>query len=139
MLGDKIMLRDKMTTRAFSIGIVLILGMAVTAGAQTGRRRGSMQDSPSGDTNGLQAVFVGTVTSVTKSDLGIQADGGNVLSFSILHKTKFLKDGKEIKRADVHTGDTVTIHAGEDPTGHPAAITVTVGKPPEQKDAQPST
>jgi hypothetical protein len=125
--------------RPLSLGLVLILGLAAAANAQTGRRRGSMQDNPNGDTAGLEAVFTGTVTSVTRSDLGIQADGGNVLSFSILHKTKFLKDGKEARRSDVHTGDTVTIQAGEDPTGHPAAITVTLGKPPAQKSPQPST
>ncbi len=78
---------------------------------------------------------MGTITSLTKSDLGIQADNGNVLSFSILHKTRFVKDGKTIKRSDLHNGETVTIQAAEDPTGHPAAVTVTLGKP----QPQPST
>ena len=102
---------EQMIARALVLAFALLLGMAARAD--------------------LQAVFTGTVTSVTKSDLGIQADGGNVLSFSILHKTRFLKDGKTVKRSDVHAGDTVTIHAGEDPTGHPAAITVTIGKNPQ--------
>jgi hypothetical protein len=116
--------------------------MAATADAQSGgRRRGGATGplSPSADSAGLAAVFTGAVTSVTKSDIGIQAEGGNVLSFSILHKTRFLKDGKSAKRSDVHTGDTVTIQAGEDPTGHPAAITVTIGKPPADQNPQPST
>ncbi|MGA2184977.1 MAG: hypothetical protein ABSH47_18315 [Bryobacteraceae bacterium] len=130
-----------MITRALILGLVLLLGMAARGDAQSaGRRRGRSTDQSSANssTAGLEAVFTGTVTSVTKSDLGIQADGGNVLSFSILHKTRFLKDGKTVKRSDVHAGDTVTIHAGEDPTGHPAAITVTVGKPTPEKNPQPS-
>jgi hypothetical protein len=112
-----------------------------TGYAQSGRRRGGATGplSPTADTGALEAVFTGTVTSISKSDLGLQADGGNTLSFSILHKTRFLKDGKTVKRADVRTGDTVTIQAGEDPTGHPAAITVTIGKPPAEKNPQPST
>jgi hypothetical protein len=128
-------------TRALLLGLVLLFGMATRADAQYGRRPGGAtgQYSPGSDTSSLAAVFVGKVTSVTKNDLGVQAEGGNVLSFSILHKTKFVKDGKTIKRADVHTGDTVTIQAGEDPTGHPAALTVTIGKPPADKDAQSST
>jgi hypothetical protein len=111
--------------------------MAASGDAQSSaRRRGRSTDPSSANPSsaGLEAVFTGTVTSVTKSDLGLQADGGNVLSFSILHKTRFLKDGKTVKRSDVHTGDTVTVQAGQDPTGHPAAITVTIGKNP-----QPST
>ena len=86
-----------------------------------------------------EAVFTGTVSSITKSDLAIQADGGNVLSFSILHKTKFFRNGKAAKWSDVHAGDTVTIQAGEDPTGHPSAITVTIGKPAADKGSQLST
>jgi hypothetical protein len=128
--------------RAFLPGFLLILGLATTANAQySGRRRGGATGplTPGSDSSGLAAVFVGKVTSITKSDLGIQADGGNVLSFSILHKTKFMKDGKAIKRTDIHAGDDVTIQAGEDPTGHPSAITVTFGKPPAPKDdSQPT-
>jgi hypothetical protein len=127
-------------TRAFTLGLVLPLALACLGNAQsTGRHHGSTDsayDNPKGTS--LEAVFTGTVTSVTKSDLGIQADNGNVLSFSILHKTQFLKDGKAAKRSDVHAGDTVTIQAGEDPTGHPAALTVTIGKPPAEKTTQPS-
>ncbi|HTP88986.1 MAG TPA: hypothetical protein VMJ34_18675 [Bryobacteraceae bacterium] len=98
---------------AFLIGFVLSWGMA--AGADP-----------------ITAVFTGTVTSVTKSDLALKAEGDNVLSFSILHKTRFLKDGKPAKRSDVRPGDTVTVQAGEDPDGHPAALTVTIGRTPEK-------
>jgi len=129
-----------MITRNSILGLVLLLAMAATGAAQgvrRGRRSADASDNPSAST--LEAVFVGTVNSVTKSDLQIQADNGNVLSFSILHKTRFMKDGKSIKRTDLHNGDTVTIQAGEDPTGHPAAMTVTFGKPPTEKTAQPSS
>jgi hypothetical protein len=127
-------------TRTLTLGIILLLALAATADAQYGRRRGGSTGplSPGSD-SAMEAVFTGTVTSITKSDLGIQAEGGNVLSFSILHKTKFLKDGKTVKWSDFHNGNMVTIQAGEDPTGHPAAITVTLGKPPADKNPQPST
>jgi hypothetical protein len=128
--------------RSFLAGFLLVLCLSTTMNAQYGgRRRGGSTGplSPGSDSSGLAAVFVGKVTSITKSDLGIQAEGGNVLSFSILHKTKFMKDGKAIKRTDIHSGDDVTIQAGEDPTGHPSAITVTFGKPPPPKDdSQPT-
>jgi len=74
-------------------------------------------------------VFTGIVATVTRSDLAIRSDdGGNVISFSILHKTRFVKDGRRVDRSAVHPGDAVTIEASEDPTGHPSAITVTIGK-----------
>ena len=120
-------------------GFVLLLAMPNAAYAQHRRGGASGPLAPSSGSSALEAAFSGTVTSITKSDLGIQADGGNVLSFSILHKTKFLKDGKTVKWSNVHTGDTVSIQAGEDPTGHPAAITVTIGKPPADQSTQPST
>ncbi len=130
-----------MLPRVLVLVLVLLFGMGAPAHAQSAGRRGrSTQQTPGSSANGgLEANFSGKVTSITKSDLGIQAEGGNVISFSILHKTKFLKDGKAIKRSDVQTGDTVTIQAGEDATGHPAAITVTVGKPTPEKDSQPAT
>jgi hypothetical protein len=117
-----------MIVRALVFGLALLLGSAAS-NAQTGARRRSRSTTQSSDnpaSASLEAVFTGTVTSVTKSDLGLQAEGGNTLSFSIFRKTRFLKDGKTVKRTDVHTGDTVTIQAGEDPDGHPAALTVTI-------------
>ena len=120
-----------MLTRVLILGVTLLAGMAVTGAAQTGRHHGSQDPSDNPSTPTLEAVFTGTVNSVTKSDLEIQIENGNVLSFSILHKTRFVKDGKTIKRTDLHNGDAVTIQAAEDPTGHPAAITVTLGKVPQ--------
>lgn len=120
--------------RFVPLGFVLLVGLTTGGEAQyTGPL------SPGASSSAVEAEFIGTVTSLTKKDLGIQADGGNVLSFSILHKTRFLKGGKTVKWSDMHVGDTVTIQAGEDPDGHPAAIVVTFGRPPAKKDAQPST
>ena len=83
--------------------------------------------------NAPEPVFSGVVATVTKSDLAIRSDDDpNVMSFSILHKTRFMKDGKKVDRSAVHPGDFVTIDASLDPTGHPSAITVTIGKPPRK-------
>ena len=104
----------KMTLRRLILGIFLALATMVA----------SLAD------NNPSPVFTGTVATVTKSDLAIRSDDdGNVISFSIFHRTRFVKDGKKADRSAVHPGDTVTIEASEDPTGHPSAITVTIGKP----------
>jgi hypothetical protein len=119
-----------MLTRALVFVLGLSLALATGNAQTTSRRRGrSSQATDNPSSNSLQAVFTGTVTSLTRSDLSLQAEGGNTLVFSILRKTRFVKDSKPAKRADIHTGDTVTIQAGEDPDGHPAALTVTIGKP----------
>ena len=103
-----------MTLRRLAQGILLMLAMTGAALADT---------TPS-------PVFTGVVATVTRSDLAIRSDdGGNEMSFSILRKTRFVKDGKRVDRSAVHPGDVVTIEASEDPTGHPSAITVTIGKP----------
>jgi hypothetical protein len=106
-----------MTPRRLALGILLTL--TTTAGAFA-------DNTPT-------PVFTGVVATVTKTDLAIRSDdGGNVISFSILHKTRFVKDGKKVDRSAVHPGDAVTVEASEDPTGHPSAITVTIGKPLRQ-------
>ncbi len=74
----------------------------------------------------LLANFTGPVTSITKSDIAIQGDGDNALVFSVSHRTKFFRNSKPVSRNDIRPGDVVTIQSGEDPTGHPSAITVTV-------------
>ena len=86
----------------------------------------------------LLANFTGTVVSITKSDIALQGDAGNALVFSVSRHTKFLRAGKSVGRGDIHPGDPVSIQAGEDPTGHPSAITVTVVPPGKPNATQPS-
>jgi len=105
-----------MTFRLHLAGLCLALSPLLALGAAN--------DTP-------QPVFTGVVATVTKTDLAIRSGDDNAMSFSILRKTRFIKDGRRVERSDVHPGDTVTIEASEDPTGHPSAITVTIGKPPK--------
>ncbi len=87
----------------------------------------------------LPAVtFQGSLRAITKKDLTIEvADASDQsLTFRITHKTKFTKDGKEIKRADISVGTLIAVDATRDPDQKFSALNVLVN-PPKPKPAEP--
>ncbi len=73
---------------------------------------------------GIPAELHGSIHTISKKEITLDRGDQNVMPFSITHKTRFLKDGKEVKWKAFHHGDEVTIQALEDFPGHFSAQVV---------------
>lgn len=71
------------------------------------------------------AIFSGTVHGVSNKSIIIETPEENLLEFEINRKTKVLRDKKEIRPADLSTGDIVTIEAKQEMVRFLVAITIT--------------
>jgi hypothetical protein len=116
----------------------LIAGLLTPATlfSQYGRRRIPM----AGNVPGMDlpaATFQGNLRAVTKKDLTIDVKDASdqSLTFRISHKTKFIKDGKEIKRSALEVGTLVAVDATRDPDQKFSALNVIVN-PPKPKPAE---
>ena len=81
-------------------------------------------------------TFQGKLRAITKKDLTIDvADTADqTLTFHITHKTKFIRNGKQIKPGDVQPGTFVAIDAERDPDQKFSALNVIIN-PPKPKPA----
>jgi hypothetical protein len=83
------------------------------------------------------ATFQGNLRSLNKKQLIIDVVDAEAQSliFRVSKKTKFLKDGKEIKLAEVTPGTIVAVDAMRDPDQKFSALNVIVN-PPKPKPAE---
>jgi len=82
-------------------------------------------------------TFQGKLKVLTKKELIVEVDSGEEsLTFRILKKTRFLKDGKEIKPADVTPGTVVAVDVARDPDQKFSALNVIVSPPKPKAVAQ---
>jgi hypothetical protein len=80
-------------------------------------------------------TFTGNLKMINKKELRIDVDSEEQsLTFRVTKKTHFLKDGKEIKLADVNPGTLVAVDATRDPDQKFSALNVVVN-PPKPKPA----
>lgn len=80
----------------------------------------------------VPAYFNGTIHTITKKEITLDRGDGNVMAFSITRKTRFLKDGREVKWSGFHQGDDVSLQSEEDFPGHFNALRVSNRKAPPQ-------
>jgi hypothetical protein len=118
-----------------------LLLCALSANAQM-RRRSSQQ--PGGDLTGgaynqPAATMHGTLKKITNKDIIIFVEGDQSVTIDRTHKTKFMKDGKEIKPAEIAQGSVLTIDVNHDPQLNPLALTVTVDSGPVDSGPDSST
>jgi hypothetical protein len=114
--------------RKLASAAVLVLACALEAPAQFwpyGKAR-------PGPTEKIAAVIDGKIHTLTKKEISLDREGENVMVFSVGHKTKFLRDGKQADWKSFHAGDEVSIQADEDFPGHFAALTVSTASQPSQ-------
>ena len=83
------------------------------------------------------ATFQGNLRAISKKELSIDVVDAEEqsLTFRVSRKTKFLKDGKEIKLKDVTPGIIVAVDATRDPDQKFSALNVIVD-PPKPKPAE---
>ncbi len=73
----------------------------------------------------IPAVLHGSIHTISKKEVTLDRGDENVMAFSIGRKTRFVKDGKDVKWKAFQRGDEVTIQAEEDFPGHFNALVVT--------------
>jgi len=103
-----------------------------------GRRvPGSYGTANPGGYSGPAVTFQGNLKMLGKKELRIEvASEEQGITFRVSRKTHFLKDGKEIKLADVKLGTVVAVDAIRDPDQKFSAMNVVVS-PPQPKPAEP--
>jgi len=104
-----------------SPALLILLLPALSPAQFAPRRRGPVSASAnSGPYNGPAVTFNGTVKSLTKKELIVELDPSDPaaeqqsITFRLSKKTKFLKDDKEIKPADILVGARIAVDATRD-------------------------
>src|ERR1700722_4814351 len=93
---------------------------------QYSRRRAAAATATAGPYNGPAVSFSGTVKSLSKKEIIIDMDSEQSLTLRRSGKTKFFKDDKEIKAADIPVGTHVTLDATRDGDQKLSALKVMV-------------
>lgn len=76
------------------------------------------------------AHFSGKVHGVTKKEITVDTQEGNVVAFTINRKTRTERAGKAIPATDLKTGDAVAIEARQELLGYLVAVSIKVSVPP---------
>jgi hypothetical protein len=71
------------------------------------------------------ATFHGTVHGVSKKQVTIENEAGNLLDFEINRKTQVMRGKKQISSSDLENGDSVTIEAREEMGRFLVAVSIT--------------
>jgi hypothetical protein len=115
-----------MSMRNILVGTALLVAMMAVLPGQYSRRR-SVATATAGPYNGPAVSFNGTVKSLTKKEIIIDLDSEEEsLTLRRSGKTKFFKDDKEIKAADIPVGTHVTLDATRDGDQKLSALKVMV-------------
>jgi hypothetical protein len=76
------------------------------------------------------AHFSGKVHGVTKKEITVDTQEGNVVEFTINRKTHTERAGKTIPATDLKTGDAVAIEARQELLGYLVAVSIKASAPP---------
>lgn len=111
---------------AVILAVLFAIGAYGKSGYPRSRRNASSKETPSGAYKGLAGTFHGTLKDVNAKEIVIESDEHQTVSIRRSRKTKFFKDDREIKPADIPANTPVSIDAAEEMDLKPTAITVTV-------------
>lgn len=106
--------------------LAIVLLLTCSASAQTQRRRYGTPSKPTDSSNGMVVTFHGKLVEISKKEVTIATDDQPVFNIGRSRKTKFLKDGKEIKPESIKEGASLTVDVVKDPDLNPLAVTVNV-------------
>lgn len=90
------------------------------------------QQSPAGSNpanTDAVATFDGTFKSADKKYLFIDVEDGNTMRMYITGATKFIRDDKQVKASDFHSGDPVIVDVSRDARLNLLAVRVTAAPP----------
>ncbi len=95
-------------------------------GDSRARRPLSNQTRNTGAYGGPAVTFHGKLKELTKREIVIETDGDQAFAIGRYRKTKFIKDNREIKPADIPIGALLTVDVTKDPDLKPLAVNVFV-------------
>lgn len=106
--------------------VVLLVFLAVNGSAQYRRRVPIEPTNPSGAVKDVQGTLHGKLKLITNKEIVFQNGDDQSVSVRRTRKTRFMKDGKEIKPSSIEPDTAVSIDVVQDIDLKPMAITVTV-------------
>ena len=115
------------------ITILVLMALPLLAQQPPQRTRTRSLPNTIGDTGAYHepaATMHGTLKRITNKAIVIIGDGDQSVEIVRTHKTKFLRDGKEIKPSDILVGSVLSIDVGKFPDLTPQAVNVMVDSPP---------
>lgn len=81
----------------------------------------------------VAAVVEGVIHTISKKEIGLEREGGNIMVLSLERKTRFERDGRKSDWKAFQSGDEVVIQTEEDFPGHFAALAVKLKSSPPPK------
>src|SRR6185437_1609577 len=76
------------------------------------------------DTSAPTVTAEGILRKIDAKNLTIEAEDTRILTYKLSDKTKFLREGKEIKSSDLHLGDKIQVEARQDTEDYLYAVNV---------------
>jgi len=127
-----------MTARARTALALLLAPLILRAQYPYPRTRGPRgTTAPPGASvpKGVIIVFKGKLKVLDKKKIVIETEDGELLTFKLTGKTKFIGDGKTVKPAEIDLETPLAVDATQDPDASLLAVNVTVDKPRDEKPA----
>ena len=99
-------------------------------------RRGVAPGTPNPSAYNVAGSFHGKLKDLSKKEIMIETDDGQIVSFHRSGKTKFLKGTQSIKPSDIDLETLVTVDASEDVDLTLTARSVTVDTPKKSGESK---
>jgi hypothetical protein len=116
---------------AFIFGLILVPVLLMSQGS-TGRRSRGAVGSNAGVYNVPSVTFQGKLKALTNKELRIDVDTAEQsITFRVSRKTRFTKDGKDVKPSTIAVGTVVSVDATREPDQKFTALAVSVSPPPK--------
>lgn len=111
------------------LGMILPALLLAQGGYYPRSRRGLAPGTPNPGAYNVTGSFRGKLKDLTKKEIMIETDDGQIVSIHRSSKTKFLKGTQSIKASDIDIETPVTVDASEDVDLTLTARSVTVDTP----------
>lgn len=114
------------------LALLIVFFLPALLLGQTGysrSRRGAFPSTAAGAYKGIAGTFHGILRKLDNKEILIFSDEQQTVTIRRSRKTKFLKDGQDIKPSEIKLETAVTIEATEDVDSKMVALSVTVDPP----------
>jgi hypothetical protein len=119
------------------VGVMIVVLPAMLLAQYYPRtRRGVMPGTPNPGAYNVAGSFHGKLKELSKKEIMIETEDGQIVSIHRSGKTKFLKGTQSIKASDIDIETPVTVDAGEEADLSLTARSVTVDTPKKPDDSK---
>jgi hypothetical protein len=119
------------------VGVMIVVLPAILLAQYYPRtRRGGVPGTPNPGAYNVAGSFHGKLKELSKKEIMIETEDGQIVSIHRSGKTKFLKGTQSIKASDIDIETPVTVDASEEVDLSLTARSVTVDTPKKSDDAK---